>query len=171
MTRTRKLLLWAVASLVVLGVIVVSAGLWWIGSLYQSERSDQGHAFAALTEVRARFAGVSPAFEIRGDRLVAARTGASSSPPPTALHILVWTPADSTLSRVRLPFAISLVATEPLPLEALAGVGNQGLGAIMEAKRRGNELNVRLSDLGHTGRTLLLDGVTPDGKHVVMWSE
>jgi len=170
MTRTRKFLLWAVASLAVLGVIVVSAGLWWIGSLYQSERSDPGHAFAALNEVRARFAGVPPAFEIRGDRLVTARTAASSS-PPTALHILVWAPADTTLSRVRLPFAISRVATEPLPLEALAGVGDQGLGAIMNAKRRGNELNIRLSDLERGGRTLLLDGVTPDGKHVVMWSD
>jgi hypothetical protein len=130
MTRTRKLLLWAVASFVALGVIVVAAGLWWIGSLYQSERSDAGRAFAALAEVRARFAGVSPAFEIRGDRLVAARTAASSSPRPTALHILVWTPADSTLSRVRLPFAVSRVATEPLPLEALAGIGGR-----MEAKR------------------------------------
>ena len=100
-----------------------------------------------------------------------ARTAASSSPPPTALHILVWAPADSRLSRVRLPFAVSVVATEPLPLEALAGVGNQGLGALMEARRRGNELNIRLSDLERAGRTLLLDGVTPDGTHVVMWSE
>jgi hypothetical protein len=170
MSRTRKLLLWAVASLAVLGVIVVSAGLWWIGSLHQNERSDPAHAFAAMTEVRARFAGVSPAFEIRGDRLVMART-ASSSPPPTALHMLVWTPADTTLSRVRLPFAVSVVATEPLPLEALAGVGKQGLGALMDARRRGNELNIRLSDLERTGKTLLLDGVTPDGKYVLMWSE
>ena len=171
MARTRKILLWAVASLVVLGVIVVSAGLWWIGSLAQSERSDPAHAFAALTEVRARFAGVSPAFEIRDDRLVAARTAAPSSPPPAALHILVWAPADSTLSRVRLPFAVSRVATEPLPLEALAGVGSQGIGALMDAKRRGNDLNIRLDDLERIGRTLLLDGVTPDGKHVLMWSD
>ncbi len=66
---------------------------------------------------------------------------------------------------------ISRVATEPLPLEALAGVGDQGLGALMDAKRRGNELNIRLSDLERTGRTLLLDGVTSDGKHVLMWSD
>ena len=154
-----------------LGVLVVSAVLWLGSSLSQSESSDQGHASAAFGEVRARFAGVSPAFEIRDDRLVVVRTPASSLPAPTALRILVWTPADRTLSRVRLPFAISFVATEPLPLEALAEVANQGLGALMDARRRGNELNIRLSDLERNGRTLLLDGVTSDGKHVLMWSE
>ena len=41
----------------------------------------------------------------------------------------------------------------------------------MDAKRRGNELNIRLDDLERIGRTLLLDGVTPDGKHVLMWSD
>ena len=34
-----------------------------------------------------------------------------------------------------------------LPLETLAGVGDQGSGALMEAKRRGHELNIRMSDL------------------------
>jgi hypothetical protein len=39
----------------------------------------------------------------------------------------------------------------------------------MKAQRRGNELNVRLSDLDK-GHTPLLDGVTSDGKQVLMWS-
>jgi hypothetical protein len=66
---------------------------------------------------------------------------------------------------------ISKVATEPVPLEALAGIANQGLGEMMNAKHRGNELNIRISDLESYGRTLLLDGVTPDGKQVMMWNE
>jgi hypothetical protein len=40
----------------------------------------------------------------------------------------------------------------------------------MKAQRRGNELNVRLSDLERKGQTPLLDGVTSDGKQVLMWS-
>ena len=91
--------------------------------------------------------------------------------PPTALRLLVWTPRERTLSRVRVPFGISMFATEPVPLEAFIGVANQGLGALMEAKRRGSELNVRLSDLEAYGRTLLLDGVSPDGRQILMWNE
>jgi len=60
--------------------------------------------------------------------------------------------------------------TEPLPLEALAGIGEQGLAAILDAQRRGRELNIRISDLERNGPTLLLDGTTPDGKHVMMWN-
>lgn len=32
-------------------------------------------------------------------------------------------------------------------------------------------MNIRISDLGRYGPTLLLDGVTADGKHVLMWNE
>lgn len=75
------------------------------------------------------------------------------------------------LSRVTVPLWISRIAAEPLPLEALDGVGDQGLGAILEAQRRGNELNIRISDLERYGSTLLIDGTTPDGKQVLMWNQ
>lgn len=42
---------------------------------------------------------------------------------------------------------------------------------IKDWKRRGHELNIRLSDLERHGRTLLLDGGSADGKHVMMWNE
>jgi hypothetical protein len=85
--------------------------------------------------------------------------------------MLAWQPRERLLSRVTLPLWISRVATEPIPLEALAGVANQGFGGLMGAKRRGNELNIRISDLERYGRTLLVDGVTPDGKQVMMWNQ
>lgn len=121
----------------------------------------------------ARFPGLEPAFEIREARLVVMRdpAAAPSPTPPAATHMLVWQPRERMLSRVTLPLWISKVATEPLPLEALAGVANQGLGALMDAKRRGHELDIRIRDLERYGRTLLLDGVTTDGKRVMMWDE
>jgi hypothetical protein len=85
--------------------------------------------------------------------------------------MLVWQPRQGTLSRVTVPLWVSKIATEPLPLDALTGVGEQGLGAILEAQRHGKDLNVRLSDLERYGRTLLLDGATPDGKQVLMWNQ
>jgi hypothetical protein len=173
MASLKKALLWVIVALAGLGVIVLVAGTWWVSSLYRSEPMDAAHASAAFAEVHARFPGLEPAFEIRDAQLVVVRepAAAPSATPPTAAHMLIWQPRERVLSRITLPLWISRVATEPLPLEALAGVANQGLGGLMNAKRRGNELNIRISDLQRYGRTLLLDGVTPAGKHVMMWNE
>jgi hypothetical protein len=173
MAPSKKVLFRVVGALIALGAVVLLAGIWWISSLYQSEQAESAHASAAFAEVRARFHGLEPAFEIREAQLVVMRepAAAPSPTPPVVAHMLVWQPRERMLSRVTFPLWMSRVATEPLPLEALAGVANQGVGALMEAKRRGHELNIRLSDLERYGRTLLLDGVTADGKHVMMWNE
>ena len=173
MAPAKKVLFRVVGALAAVGVVVLLAGTWWVSSLYQSEQTDTAHASAAFAEVRARFPGLEPAFEIREARLVAMRepTAAPSLRPPAAAHMLVWQPRERMLSRVTLPLWMSKVATEPLPLEALAGVANQGLWGLLDAKRRGHELNIRISDLERYGRTLLLDGVTTDGKRVMMWND
>jgi hypothetical protein len=173
MAPAKRTVLLVVGALVALGVAALVAGIWWASSLYQSERTDSAHASAVFAETRARFPGIDPAFEIREARLVVMREPAAmpSSTAPAAAHMLVWQPRERLLSRVTLPLWMSKIATEPLPLEALAGVGDQGLGALMEAKHRGNELDIRISDLERYGRTLLLDGVTADGKHLMMWNE
>jgi hypothetical protein len=174
MAPATKVFFRIVGALLVLGVATAIAGIWWAGSLSQSEHTDTAHASAAFDAVRARFPGIAPAFVIQETRLVVMREPAapsSSTTVPAAAHILVWHPREQMLSRVALPLWLSKVATEPLPLEAMAGVGDRGLGALMEAKRRGHELNIRIGDLERYGRTLLLDGVTADGKHVMMWNE
>jgi hypothetical protein len=169
----KKVALWIVGVSVAVCAVVLSCGFWWVSTWYQSEAADSAQAAAAFAEVRARFACVRPAFEIDGDRLVVMRQPAAeaSSMPPGAACILVWQPRERILSRVTLPLWLSAVATEPLPLETLTGIGKQGFGSLMEAESRGNELNIRISDIERYGRTLLLDGVTADGKHVLMWNQ
>ena len=172
MSRSTTVLLRVVGALLAVGVVVLLAAGWWVGSLYQSEQMDSAHASAAFAEVRARFPGMEPALEIREARLVVLREPAApSSRRPVAAHMLIWQPRERILSRFTLPLWTSRLATEPLPLEALAGVANQGLGGLLDAKRRGHELNIRISDLERYGRTLLLDGVTADGTHVILWNE
>jgi hypothetical protein len=171
MAPSKRVLFKVVGALVALCAVVLLTGTWWISSLYQSEQTDMARASAAFAEVRARFPGLEPAFQIQETRLVVMREPAAAPAPPAAAHMLVWQPRERTLSRVTLPLWMSKVATEPLPLEALAGVADQGVGAIMNAKRRGHELNIRLNELQRYGRTLLLDGVTADGKHIMMWNE
>jgi hypothetical protein len=171
MARIKRVLLWTTGGIVALAVILLSVALWWVSSWYQSEQTDSSRASGTFGEVRARFAGAQAAFEIQGDRLVVVRQPAASPLPAKAVHMLVWRPDQRILSRISLPFSIAIVATEPLPLEALAGVANEGLGALMAAQRRGHELAIRISDLERYGRTLLLDGVAADGKHVLLWNE
>lgn len=173
MSRTRSVVLRVATALIIVGLGVLSIGVWWVSSLYRSEQADQTRADAAFAEIRARFPGIDPAFQIRERRLVIARQPAAvtSPTPPDAVHMLVWQPRQRKLSRVTLPLWTSRIATEPLPLDALAGVGEQGLSAILEAQRRGDELNIRISDLERYGPTLLLDGTTPDGKQVLMWNQ
>jgi hypothetical protein len=168
---SRKVFLRVAGTLGVLGVVVVLAGAWWVSSLYQSEQTDAVHASKAFADVRARFPGLKPAFEIQDTQLVIVREPVAPVSTPAVAHILVWQPQERILSRVTLPLWMSKIATEPLPLEALAGIGKQDLGALMDAKRRGNELNIRISDLERYGQTLLLDGVTADGKQVMIWNE
>jgi hypothetical protein len=173
MASTKTLLVRTIGGLVALAVVGLIAGTVWISSLYQSEQKDAAQASAAFAEVRARFTGVEPAFVIRDRRLVVMRepAGQPSSTSSAAAFMLVWLPQERMLSRIRIPLWVSNVATEPLPLEALAGIADQGFGGLTDARRRGNELNIRLSDLRRYGPTLLLDGVTPDGKHVMLWNE
>ena len=172
MAPRKKVLVRVIATLVALAVAVLLAGAWWVSSLYQSEQTDAAHASRAFAEVRARFPGIKPAFEIQNTQLViVGKPAAPLSPPPAVAHVLVWQPRERMLSRVTLPLWMSKIATEPLPLEALAGIGKQGVGALMDAKRRGNELNIRISDLERYGRTLLLDGVIADGRQVMIWNE
>jgi hypothetical protein len=173
MATGKRIVLRVIAAVVAVGTVVLVAGIWWGTTLYQSEQADSARAAAAFAEVRQRFPGVNPAFEIRDARLVVTREApaAASPTPAAAAYMLVWQPREQTLARVTVPLWMSKVATEPLPLEALAGVGEHGLGALMEAKRRGHELNIRIGDLERYGRTLLLDGITGEGKRVMMWNE
>jgi len=172
MASPKKVFVRVIVTLVALGVAVLLAGAWWVSSLSQSEQVDAAHASKAFAEVRARFLGLKPALEIQDTQLVIVREPAAPrSATPTVAHVLVWQPRERILSRATLPLWLSKIATEPLPLDALAGIGKQGLGALMDAKRRGNELNIRISDLERYGQTLLLDGVTADGKQVMIWNE
>jgi hypothetical protein len=173
MARIRTVILRVAGLLVLLVVVGLSAAVWWIGSWSQTEEIDAARAAAALGEARAKFADARPALEIRGDRLVVVREPPvlPSPPEPAAAYLLMWSPDERVLSRIRLPLWISTFSTEPIPLEALVRVAHDDVTALLEAKRRGHELNLRIADLKRYGRALVLDGVTSDGERVLIWTE
>ncbi len=173
MAQIRKILLWVVGLPILLIAAALAGTVWWISSWSQHEQSTADRAAAALNEARTRFAGARPAFEMSGNRLVVVRQppAVPAVPEPAAVYLLMWAPDERTLSRVRLPLWISTVSTEPIPLEALVRAADESVPAILEARRRGNELNLRMQDLKAYGRALLLDGMTSSGRHVVIWTE
>jgi hypothetical protein len=69
------------------------------------------------------------------------------------------------------PIGETALAEQILGSPAGPSCAGQGVGALTELKRRGDELNIRIGDLERYGRTLLLDGVTTHGKRVMMWNE
>lgn len=154
-------------------LVVLSVGGWWVSSLSQSEIAEPSKAAAAFDGVRAQFAGIRPALEIQDSHLTVVREppDVTTAPTPTAVHLLVWEPNNRRLSRFTLPFWVSTVSTEPIPIDGLAQMTNGGISGLMEARRRGDELNLRLSELERYGRTLLLDGTTSDGKRIVIWND
>lgn len=128
MTTNRKVIVGVVAAPLIAGLAVLVIGAWWASSLYQSEQADQTRAGAAFAEIRARFPGIEPAFQIRDRRLVIARQpGTATSPTsPAAVHLLVWQPRERMLSRATLPLWISKIATEPPLSRRLPALENRG---------------------------------------------
>jgi hypothetical protein len=154
----------------VLGVVAVvvvallSAGYWMLASLTQVERADAARATAVLRELRARFDGVTPAFEIRDGRAVMVRRPPDANASQAAsTHAVAWRPSKGTLSRATFPLWVLGATTEPVPLDRLV--------ALLETDLRVDGLQLRVRDIQRYGRTLLLDGVTPEGDEVLIWSE
>jgi hypothetical protein len=152
MTKAGKIILGVAGVLFFLLLILVSFGVWMIRSAFQSEEVDQVKASAAFDDVRRQFAGVEPAFEFRDDRPSVRREppAAAAAPPPQTVRILVWDPDESRMSRIALPFSLLRLSNDRIEFD-------------------GVELEV--TDVERYGRTLLLDGDTPEGDRILVWTD
>jgi hypothetical protein len=152
MTKTGKIILGVAGGLFFLLLIFVSFGVWMVRSAFQSEQVDQVKATAAFDDVRRQFSGVQPAFEFRDNRPAVLRQppATTTSPGPETVRILVWDPDEARMSRVALPFRLLRLSNDPIDFD-------------------GVELNIE--DVERYGRTLLLDGDTPEGDHILIWTE
>ena len=145
-------------------VALLSAGYWMLSSLTRVEHADATRARAVLLELRARFDGVPPAFEIRDGRAAMVRQPpVRQASQATSMYAIAWRPAAGTLSRATFPLWALGVTTEPIPLDRFV--------AQLETDLRVDGLELRVRDIQRYGRTLLLDGVTPEGDEVLLWSE
>ena len=152
MTKTAKIVLGVAGALFLLALIAVSFGIFMIRSAFQTEQADSTKATAAFEEVRARFPGVQPAFELRDNRPTVVREppATAASPLPQNVRVLVWDTDEGRIARITLPFSVLKWSQDPIEFEGIT---------------------LEVEDVQRYGRTLLLEGDTPDGDHVLVWTD
>jgi hypothetical protein len=163
MTKKQQTILLAVlASLVVIVIAVVVAGVWIFTSIVHNETMTETAATKTLDEVRARFGGVTPVIALRPTGPVLLRPAPETRPPGElrTLHILRWNIQDEEMSHVELPFAILRLRDAPFRLQMDRDNGGVSLST-----------SLRIADIERYGPTLLMDDRRPDGGRVVMWSD
>jgi hypothetical protein len=152
MNKTAKrVLLWSIGGFTLLMIVGISFVAWMAMSMFESTKTDQQGATAAFEDVRKKFAE-GPAFTLEDMRATKRRDPPSTSPKmATNLHILSWNADEGAIARITLPFALlRFGGDKKMDIEGV---------------------NLNWSDVERYGSTLLLDTDTPDGDHVLLWTE
>jgi hypothetical protein len=166
MTKNQKTILFAVIGVVVMLVIVViGTGVWFVRSLVDNVNMDQAAATKILEDVRTRFAPATPVLDVRPGGVTLARR-----PPDTApagelktLHILRWDIHQERLSRLEVPFW--LLRMKEMPIDVFySDEAGSGL-------RVRTPSTIRIADIERFGPALIVDGDMPDGGHLLIWSD
>ena len=153
MTKTGKIILGVAGGLFLVLLIFVSFGVWMIRSAFQSEEVDQvegdGRLRGGPAAVQRHPAGVRDSRRPAGGAAHAAgdpgRAGAGNGPHPG-----LGSRPRAACSRISLPFSLLRLSNDPIEMD-------------------GMELQVE--DVERYGRTLLLDGDTPEGDHMLVWTD
>jgi hypothetical protein len=168
MTKNQKTIIFAIVGVVVMLVIVVIVtGVWFVRSLVDNVNMDQTAATKTLEDVRARFAPATPALDLRPGGVTLVRHPPDTAPPGElkTLHILRWDIHQQRLSRLDVPFW--LLRMKEMPIEVFySDEASSGTGLRVRTPS-----TIRVSDLERFGSALLVDGDMPDGGHVLIWSE
>ncbi len=147
--------------LVVVGVAAIVAVTILVRDRVDIETSTEENATGEFQKIRARFGHTQPLLEIGSDGqphylTTAAASGGAGARPET-LHILAWDPEDGELARVSLPFWILRMKSTPFKFDS----SDAGL----------DQFEIRVEDIERFGPGLLLDHLTDDGDHVLLWAQ
>ncbi len=112
-------------------------------------------------KVRAQFGDRQPLFELEGsgrpkylgDTVTSTHTG----PRLETLHMLAWDPDEGELARFSLPFWILRMKLTPFQFDS----SDSGL----------DEFEIRIEDIEKFGPGLILDHLTDEGDHVLLWAQ
>lgn len=161
MARKRSTLVLVVAGVTVCAITLFAGFVvWFFTSALERSPADEATAEARFQELRERFRGVTPLFEMTLNGPVLKR-----QPPPKkaagrlrSLEMLGWDCNDEELVRVTIPFW--MVRMKP---------GN--INVASNDQKRSVRLSLSAEDLEGYGPTLLLDHTDEEGYHLVLWTE
>jgi hypothetical protein len=162
-----KTWVWVVIAIVVVGILglVAMAGVaFYFASQHIETRSvSPATAAKSFEEVRARFTGQPPLIELddRG-RFLRAHTNRPIPPlvkAPDLLNVLAYDPDDGQIVRLSIPFWLLRLKT--------GGASIDFNGRQMDLE----DLKLSVADLERYGPTLIAEHKSPDGSHVIVWSQ
>jgi hypothetical protein len=153
MTKTTKIVLGVFGGLFILAVIVISAGAYMVMSAFRTQQVSPTEAGAAFTEARARFPGVTPAFSFDGSgrpEIVRQPPSTPASVKPSTVHILVFDEDEGRIARINLPISLLKMTNAPIEFE---------------------DVELKIEDVERYGSTVLLDGDSPEGDPILIWTD
>ena len=159
--------IWVVMAIVVVGIVCLVAmagfGFYYASQHIETRAASPESAAKDFEAVRARFSGQKPLIELddRG-HFVRADTDRKSTlhaRAPESVHVLAYDPDEGRLVRLNIPFWLIRLKT-----------GNASIdfnGRKMDL----DDLRLSVDDLERYGSTLIAEHKTPDGSHVIVWSQ
>ena len=162
--RTWVLVVIAIIVVGILGLVAVAGvGFYFASKHIDTRAASPASAAKAFEEVRARFSGQRPLIELddRG-RFVRANTNrpvAGQVREPEQLNVLAYDPDEGRIVRLSIPFWLLRLKT--------GGTSIDFNGREMDLE----DLKLSVEDLERYGPTLIAEHKTPDGNHVIIWSQ
>jgi hypothetical protein len=162
-----KTWVWVVMAIVVVGILCLVAmagfGFYYASRHIQTRAASPESAARDFDEIRARFSGQQPLIELdeRGRFLRAHtdRKAAAQSRTPETVNVLAYDADERRLVRLSIPFWLLRLKT-----------GNASIdfnGRKMDLE----DLRLSVDDLERFGPTLIAEHKTPEGSHVIVWSQ
>jgi hypothetical protein len=162
-----KTWVWVVMAIVVVGILCLVAvagfGFYYASQHIETRAASPASAAKDFEQIRARFTGQQPLIELddRGRFLRAHtdRKATAQSRTPESVHVLAYDPDEGRLVRLSIPFWLLRLKT-----------GNASIdfnGRKMDL----DDLRLSVDDLERFGPTLIAEHNTPEGSHVIVWSQ
>ena len=162
-----KTWVWVVVAVVALGILCLVAmagfGFYYASRHIQTRAATPESAARDFAEIRARFSGQQPLIELDDKgRFLKAHTDRKPAPQaktPESVNVLAYDPDEERLVRLSIPFWLLRLKTGD------ASIDFNGRKMDLE------DLRLSVEDLERFGPTLIAEHKTPDGSHVIVWSQ
>jgi hypothetical protein len=164
---SRRTWLWIVVGVLGFGIFcliaVAGAGVYFVSRHIKTERVTNADAIRAFDDVKARFPGAVPLYELDNTeqpRMVHPLTDLpSSNAKPDQLWLLAWDPDDERLVKLSLPFWVLTVGSQKMEVA--------GRGRDFDLDR----LKLDPRELERIGPRLVFDFRDRDGARVLLWTQ